>query len=111
MGLGQPDLGLDGGYEPKPGFHRAFGKEGTLAGGHTQAIDEIGIIKQALGAVLCASPCDDQRPMESIAAASKRRVQGIMRSTVHRFMAAIDIMRGGAPLLQGRNIPLKSGPD
>jgi hypothetical protein len=49
--------------------------------------------------------------MESIAAASKRRVQEIMRSTVHRVMAATDIMRGGAPLLQGRNIPLKSGPD
>ena len=34
MGLGQPDLALDGGYEPKPGFHRAFGKEGSLARGH-----------------------------------------------------------------------------
>jgi hypothetical protein len=43
--------------------------------------------------------------MESIEAASKRRVQGIMRSTVHRLRAAIDIMRSGKPLLQGRNIP------
>jgi hypothetical protein len=49
--------------------------------------------------------------MESIAAASKGRVQGIMRSTVHRLRAAIDITRGGKPLLRGRNIQLKSGQD
>jgi len=57
---------------------------------------------------VCARACDEQKPRESVAAASKRRVQEVIRTTVVRSEALLCIMGGGVQLSLGRKHPMKS---